>query len=90
MTAPRSTLFNTNSILVSVCTFIMLAAIGWVGRTASNTHDSVIALEVKMTAAEANVVEIKSKMLTRTDLGLELLKLQVGENKLKSIPELPK
>lgn len=74
--------FNINSIIISVGTFIILAALGWVGHTASTTHDSVIRLEVKQTATELSISEIKEKMLTRTDLSVELLKLQVPENKI--------
>lgn len=74
-----SSKFNLNTIVMSICTFVILAGITWVGHTTSNTHDSVIALEVKQTSVEASLVEIRAKMLTRTDLSVELLKLQVGE-----------
>lgn len=79
---------NTNTLVMGVCSFIILSALGWVGRTASNTHDSVIRLEENQAAAEKrletsqaasdkDINAIKAAMLTRADLSIELLKLQV-------------
>lgn len=68
---------NTNTLVMGVCSFIILSALGWVGRTAGNTHDSVIRLEARNEAVEKDVSIIKAAMLTRADLSIELLKLQV-------------
>lgn len=72
--------FNTNTVVMSICTFIILAVLGWVGRTSSQTHDTTIEQGVRIATIEANISEIKVKMLTRTDLSVELLKLQVSSN----------
>lgn len=77
---------NLNTLIMSICSFIILCSIGWVGHTAAVTHDSSIAMEVRVTNMEANIGEIKTKMLTRTDLSVELLKLQIPDGSKISKP----
>lgn len=74
---------NLNTIIIPICTFILIAAISWVGHTASTTHDTVIRLEADQVTMKTNIGEIRSSMLTRTDLSVELLKLQLPPAKGK-------
>jgi hypothetical protein len=88
MTAPKTNgRFNANSIVMAICTFIILGALAWVGRTAGNTHDSVIRLEANYEAIWKDITAVKTSMVTHTDLSVELLKLQVPERKTVVLPE---
>lgn len=69
------------SLVMTICTFIICRYVGSVGDRVDTTHDATTRLIVKQETIEKNVVDIKAVMMTRSDLAVELLKLQKADRK---------
>jgi len=74
--------FNMNSILLAVCTSLILGSIGWVGRTTAKSNDSITKLETSLPYIRESQTELKnqvqalastlSSMVTRSEMEAKL------------------
>lgn len=70
-----------SSLVMTICTFIIIRYIGTVGDRVDTTHDDVLVLKTDAKRTAEDVALIKTGMMTRNDMTVEFLKLQKADKK---------
>lgn len=69
------------SLVMTVCTFVIVRFVGSVGDQVAATNESMIKQIVKQEVIEKAVTKIEGSMMTRDNMTVEFLKLQKADKK---------
>jgi hypothetical protein len=77
--------FNTNSLVITIATFIILATLAWVGRTTADSNDKVTRLETAAPYLKDAISEIKltvGGLVTRPEMDSKLAEVKADQAKI--------
>lgn len=78
--------FNTNSIVISVGTAIILGALAWVGNKSSDNNDKLTIIGASLPYLQTAINELKGQMggmVTRPELDSKIAEIKIAISKLE-------